>query len=147
MIINPQPSYLRLDKSLELDANKKIKTIYPGKWIFYSNSKKRRKKLILSTGSVFKECYKILNKNYDWATIPIWGMKYKGQQLKNLKKYKEVVTVENHLQDGGFGSWINESLTQKKNKGNMRILSKFLDNRVIGKVGSEEFLNSNYGIK
>ena len=147
LLKNPQPSYLRLDKSLELDVNKKIKFIYPGKWIFYNNSKKKTKNLILSTGSVYKECEKLLNKNYDWATIPMWGMKYKSQQIKNLKKYKEVITVENHLQDGGFGSWISESLTRNKNKANIKILSKFLDNKVIGKVGSEEFLNSNYGIK
>ena len=149
LLKNPQPSYLRLDKSLELDCDKKISSINPGKWIFYKNKNKKNKNLILSTGSVFKDCEKLFNKskNYDWATLPMWGMKYKNQQTGNLKKYKKVITVENHLQDGGFGSWLCESLTQKQNNIQTKITSKFLDKKVIGKVGSEHYLNSKYGLK
>ena len=147
LLKNPQPSYLRLDKSLELDCNKKIASINPGKWIFYKN--KKNKNLIISTGSVFKNCeiLSVKNNDHDWATLPMWGMKFKNQQIKNLKKYKKVMTVENHLQDGGFGSWLSESLTQKKNKIQTKIVSKFLDKKVIGKVGSENHLNSRHGLK
>ena len=145
---NPQPTYLRLDKSLELDTKKKISKIYPGKWIFYKN-KNKNKNLILSTGSVFKNCEKLHNKskNYDWATLPIWGMQFKYQQTKYIKRYKKVITVENHLQDGGFGSWLSESLTKNDNKIGTKIISKFLDKKVIGKVGSEKYLNLKYGLK
>ena len=86
------------------------------------------------------------NKNCDWATLPLWGMKYKNQQIKNLKKYKKVITIENHLQDGGFGSWLSESLTKNKNSIKNRIISKFLSEKVIGEVGSENYLNSKYGL-
>ena len=146
---NPQPSYLRLDKSLELDCSKKIPSINPGKWIFYKRNKSKSKNLIISTGSVFTNCKRLSlkNKNYDWVTLPIWGMKFKNQQIKNLKKYKKVITVENHLQDGGFGSWLSETLTQKQNNIQTKIVSKFLDKNVIGKVGSEKYLNSRYGLK
>ena len=147
LLKNPQPSYLRLDKSLELDCYKKIASINPGKWIFYKN--KKNKNLIISTGSVFTNCEKmsVKNNDHDWATLPRWGMKFKNQQIKNLKKYKKVMTVENHLQDGGFGSWLSESLTQKQNKIQTKIVSKFLDKKVIGKVGSENYLNSRHGLK
>jgi transketolase len=147
LLKNPQPSYLRLDKSLELDCKKKIPSINPGKWIFYKD--KKNKNLIISTGSVFKNCERLSAKNndHDWATLPMWGMKFKNQQIKNLKKYKKVITVENHLQDGGFGSWLSESLTQKQNDIKTKIISKFLDKKVIGKVGSENYLNSRYGLK
>ena len=149
LLNNPQPSYLRLDKSLELDCNKKILSINPGKWIFYKRNKSKSKNLIISTGSVFTSCKKLYlkNKNYDWATLPIWGMKFKNQQIKNLKKYKKVITVENHLQDGGFGSWLSETLTQKQNNIQTKIVSKFLDKNVIGKVGSEHYLNQKFGLK
>jgi len=149
LLNNPQPSYLRLDKSLELDCNKKILSINPGKWIFYKSNKSKSKNLIISTGSVFTSCKKLSlkNKNYDWATLPIWGMKFKNQQIKNLKKYKKVITVENHLQDGGFGSWLSETLTQKQNNIQTKIVSKFLDKNVIGKVGSEHYLNQKFGLK
>lgn len=148
LLKNPQPSYLRLDKSLELNSNKKILNMFPGKWIYYKN-KVTNKNLILSTGSVFENCKKLYEKHkeYNWATLPLWGMKYKNQQAKKIKKYKKIITVENHLQDGGFGSWLTESLTQNDNNIKTKIISKFLDKKVIGQVGSEKYLNSKYGLK
>lgn len=93
-----------------------------------------------------KNCKKILKskRNYDWATIPMWSMKSKKSQLKKIKKYNNILSVENHLQDGGFGSWLNESLIQQKSV-NLNIIfrSKFLNSKVIGKVGSEDYLNKN----
>ena len=142
---NPQPSYLRLDKSLELNSKNKIPKLNPGKWIFYNKSKKN-KNLLISTGSVFKNCINLSNKGkkQDWATLPIWGMKVKNQQVKKLKKYKKVITVENHLQDGGFGSWLSESINQKENNIKTKIISRSLNKKVIGKVGSEKFLEKKY---
>ena len=87
------------------------------------------------------------NKNCDWATLPMWGMRYKKEQTNKLKYYKKVVTVENHLQDGGFGSWLSESLTKNNNSAHTKIMSKFLDHKVIGQVGSEQYLNLKYGLK
>ena len=145
---NPQPSYLRLDKSLDLNCEKKISSINPGKWIFYKNNK--NKNIIISTGSVMKNCKKILKskRNYDWATIPMWSMKSKKSQSKKIKKYNNILSVENHLQDGGFGSWLNESLIQEKSVNlNISFRSKFLNSKVIGKVGSEDYLSKKYGLK
>ena len=45
--------------------------------------------------------------------------------------------MEDHLQDGGFQSWILESL---KNNNQTRIISKSFNSKIIGKVGSEDFL-------
>jgi transketolase len=145
---NPQPSYLRLDKSLDLNSEKKIPSITPGKWIFYKNNK--NKNIIISTGAVMKNCKKILKskRNYDWATIPMWSMKSKKSQSKKIKKYNNILSVENHLQDGGFGSWLNESLIQEKSVNlNISFRSKFLNSKVIGKVGSEDYLSKKYGLK
>jgi transketolase len=143
---NPQPSYLRLDKSLDLNVIKKIPNISPGKWIFYKNN--GNKNIILSTGSVVKSCQKITRskKNYDWATIPMWSMKSKKSQSKKMKKYNNILSIENHLQDGGFGSWLNESLAQEKNFYiKTRVSSKFINYKVVGKVGSENYLSKKYG--
>ncbi len=142
---NPGPSYLRLDKSLEIDLNHKISNIKPGKWIFYK--RKNKKKIILSTGSVFEKCQKVLKEkpNYDFATIPMWSMKSKKNQIKDVMKYNQILTYENHLQDGGFGSWLNESISQKGKKINTRINSRYIDEKVVGKVGSEKYLDTKYG--
>ncbi len=142
----PQPSYLRLDKSLDLNSKNSRTYLSPGKWILKSKGRDP-KKLLVSTGSVQKDCINFLKKNYEynWFSIPIWGMNSKVKQFKELKKYKEIVTIENHLQDGGFGSWINEILSLRKN--NINIQNKFISSEVIGKVGSENFLNNLYGPK
>ena len=145
LLKNPQPSYLRLDKSLEINVEKKISSLSPGKWNYY-NRNKSNKILILSTGSVNNHCKKYLskNRNCDWATLPLWGMKHKNLQINKIKKYKKVITFGNHLQDGGFGSWLCETLIRNKTK--IKIESKFISEKVIGKVGSEKYLNQRYGL-
>ena len=82
------------------------------------SKQKTTKKLILSTGSTYNDCKNFIKKKlqYNWYSIPMWGMKVKTSQYKKLSKYNEIVTFENHIQDGGFGSWINEVLSVKKKK-------------------------------
>ena len=146
---NPQPSYLRLDKSLDLNINRKKKIFRPGEWCLKNNGKQPNK-LLLSTGSTHKNCLMYLKKknfNYTWYTIPIWGMKSKNNQFKKLSKYKEIITFENHLQDGGFGSWVNEIISTKKNKKKIFVYNKFISSKVIGKVGSNKYLDKLYGPK
>ncbi len=143
----PQPSYLRLDKSLDINIKKKNLKMKPGKWNFYINNRSNNT-LILSTGSVFKYCKKILdkNKNFNWATLPLWGMKYKSLKMNNFGKYKKIITVENHLHDGGFGSWLSEILVKNQQNKKIKLISKSLSKKVIGKVGTEEYLNFKYGL-
>ena len=109
------------------------------------------KKIIISTGSTSADCEKFLNKKnnskYSWYSIPIWGMKNKKKQIKKLYKYNEIITFENHMQVGGLGSWINEILSLKKVNNRVNILNKFISSNVIGKVGSENYLNKIYGPK
>ncbi len=147
LLKNPQPSYLRLDKSIELDIENSGTRIKPGEWNFYKKNN-LSKTIILSTGSVYNYCKQFLikNKNCNWATLPLWGMKYKNQQIKKLKRYNKIITVENHLQDGGFGSWLSESLIKNKQKIKTQIVSKFLSEKVIGKVGSENYLSNKFGL-
>ena len=61
-------------------------------------------------------------------------MKFKKNQNKNLQNFKKVIVVEDHLKDGGLQSWLNESFTNEK------LISKSINSKVIGKVGSKEFL-------
>ena len=76
----------------------------------------------------------------------MWGMKAKTSQYKKLSIYNEIFTFENHIQDGGFGSWINEVLSVNKTK-KILVQNKFINPKVIGKVGSENYLNKLYGPK
>ncbi len=72
-------------------------------------------------------------------------MKYKKVQFNQIKKWDKIVVLEDHLEDGGFGSWIKESINNNKIK--TYIISKSLSNKVIGKVGSEKYLLENYYLK
>ena len=145
---NPQPSYLRLDKSLDLSLKIKNQKIKPGKWIMHKKGNSK-KKLLISTGSTFNDCSKILlndKKNlYNWYSIPVWGMKYKSIQFNRLLDYNNIISVENHFQDGGFGSWINEIISSKNHKKKINILNKFIKKEVVGRVGSETYLNKKFG--
>ena len=68
---NPQSSYLRLDRSLNINSPTKVTLVKPGKWIFYKNTVS--KNIIISTGSVAADCKSILKSkiSYNWATIPM----------------------------------------------------------------------------
>tara|TARA_Y100000816_G_C26085808_1_gene572966 strand:- start:114 stop:1001 length:888 start_codon:yes stop_codon:yes gene_type:complete len=142
---NPQPTYLRLDKSLNISVNLKIKSLKLGSWVLHQKGT-HKNKILLSTGSTLKDCADLLlNDKRSWYSIPIWGMKNKSRQLKKLDKYKSIITIENHFQDGGFGSWINEIISTKFQKKRINVLNRFISKEVVGSVGSEEFLNKKYG--
>ena len=55
---------------------------------------------------------------------------------------KIAVPLENHLFDGGFGSWFNEAVLPNTNR--IKISNCFLKTNVIGQVGSEKFLIKEY---
>jgi transketolase len=143
---NPQPSYLRLDKNDHI--NKKFKKIKvgPGKIIKLVNG--NNKKIILTTGSVQNLAIRIRNKkfkNYSIYSMPIWGMKCKVKSRNLIKKFDEIITIEDHLHDGGFGSWVKECLINTNIK--TKIKSKFIKDSVINKVGSSDYLLNKYGPK
>tara|TARA_B100001540_G_C15659325_1_gene574780 strand:- start:269 stop:655 length:387 start_codon:yes stop_codon:yes gene_type:complete len=121
--------------------NKKKFVIKPG-YInkIYSGNKK---KIILTTGKVQELAKKINDKNYSIFSLPIWGKKTKNTTLRQLSKFSEIVTVEDHLEDGGFGSWINECLNKSKNK--INVINKFISDKVVSKVGSKNYLMKKYG--
>lgn len=149
LINNPQPSYLRLAKSGEPLIHQKTPKVKPGTWLKVYQSEKA-KNAILTTGNTLKMTMDYIKKNpeqnYDIFTLPLWGMKLKEYQYQYIEKYESVTTVENHLLDGGFGSWILESLpTHLKLRD--KIIIKALNYFICGKVGSEEVLHELGGLK
>ncbi len=143
IVKNPQPSYLRLDKDEIFQKNKRKISIKPGKIIkLYSGNKK---KIILTTGNVQEIAKKINTKNYSIYSLPIWGKKTKNETLNSIKKFNEIITVEDHFHDGGFGSWINECL--KKSNKKVNVCNKYISDKVISYVGSKKYLMKKFGPK
>jgi transketolase len=140
LIKNPQPSYLRLDKTHNYKIHTKLPKVSPGKWIKVFKNNKEKKIIYLTTGAVINYVKKkfFKKKNYSLYSLPIWGMKSKNKQHNFIKKYKKIIVVEDHFQDGGFQSWINESLNNKNCK--TKIISKSINSSVVNKVGSSDYL-------
>ena len=140
LIDNPQPSYLRLDKNSNYIIHNKIPKIYPGRWVEVLKANNNKDSIYLTTGAIIQ--YVINNffkkKKYSLYSLPLWGMKFKKNQFNYLKKYKKISVVEDHFQDGGFQSWLLESL--KKKSLETIVLSKSINYKVVGKVGSKEYL-------
>ncbi len=140
LIKNPQPSYLRLDKNSKYKIHKTLPKVAPGKWLKLYGDNDNRKITYLTTGAVISHVQKIfsIKNKYSIHSLPIWGMKAKKKQFNYIKKYKKIIAVEDHFEDGGFQSWLNESTNNKECK--TKILSKSINPSVIDKVGSQEFL-------
>ena len=82
---------------------------------------------------------------YALHSLPLWGMSTKASQSCQVKRYQCVTTLEDHLYDGGFGSWMRESL--ENNPALMtRIKVRALDSIVCGMVGGQNTLNQLGGL-
>ena len=53
-------------------------------------------------------------------------------------KYKKIIVVEDHFQDGDFQSWLNDSVNNKNRK--TYFLSQSISSFLVDKVGSKKYL-------
>lgn len=141
IVKNPQPYYLRLDKDEINNRDTNLKKVKPGHLnkIYEGN----KKKIILTTGNVQHIAKEINNKDYSIYSLPIWGKRAKKIALKSLLRFNEIITIEDHLEDGGFGSWISECLINTKKKINLK--NKFISDSAISQVGSKVYLMKKFG--
>tara|TARA_Y100000590_G_scaffold459562_1_gene616953 strand:- start:11499 stop:12392 length:894 start_codon:yes stop_codon:yes gene_type:complete len=149
IIKRSQPSYLRLAKSKNLILDKENINLKPGKWRAIVNKKNFIKKTFLTTGNTLSLAKELIlrkkYKDYSLFSLPFWGTKFKSMQANQIKRWKEIIVLEDHIEDGGFASWIKESLNNTNVK--TKIISKHIDKKVIGKVGSERYLLDNFCLK
>ena len=143
---NPQPSYLRLKKNGENNFDELITNIEDGEWICVKKGSSNKTFLTVSGG--LKYAMKAIEsekyENYSVHCMPVWSMTSKTKQDSQANSFEEIVTIEDHLLDGGFGSWLLEA-TNENNRQKIHI--KALSQEIIGKVGDEEFLNKIGGIQ
>ena len=138
------PSYLRLHKANEEILNPDNSEIKPGLPRFIAGSNES-KKIILTTGYAAHGAYKFLKASnqlskYSLQSVPCWGMKHKNYIAKYLSRFEEIITIEDHLKDGGFGSWILECVNESSNKQKVKI--KGFERNIIGLVGDENYMHN-----
>jgi Nucleotidyl transferase len=70
------------------------------------------------------------------GSMPLWGMGSKRSQATTAREFELVETMEDHLVDGGFGSWLMEADVT------MRLRAHALSATVCGTVGSQDMPNA-----
>ena len=151
LVANPQPSYLRLGKAGEPCFHTSPPDVAPGRWIRIADALETgaRAGCLLTTGATLglamcrqKAAY---YRGHSVFTMPLWGMRTKANQPAEVNAWPEVVTLEDHLTDGGFGSWLLESLPPKKGLRD-RLTCVALNSIVCETVGSQQTLNTLGGL-
>ena len=148
LLQNPQPSYLRIGKAGEPNIHKDIPSVNPGQWIEILRGSNR--KTFLCTGATMELAHNWIKGSVKYAdyslySLPLWSMQYKHMQAVQVMGWDSVVTVEDHLVDGGFGSWMLESLMNHPNLIG-RVSIKALDSIVCIMVGKQKTLNEAGGL-
>jgi transketolase len=147
LVKHPQPSYLRLGKAGEPSLHAAVPLLEPGRWLQIKRGpgiSKKIRRAILTTGAA-------LTAAMEWAaepgfadveiySLPLWGMSTKAVQVPQVRNFDQIVTIEDHLTDGGFGSWLCEAVAGDRTLAG-RLHTLGLDASVCGLVGSQATLN------
>lgn len=150
LVENPSPSYLRLGKAGEPNFHAVPPDVAPGSWlpVRAGEGEGEGKHALLSTGAGLQIAMEWSKEpryhNFDVYTMPLWSMADKLAQAERLAAYTEIITVEDHLQDGGFGSWLLEARALTGTSSVVRPVA--LSPAVCGTVGSQAMLNKLGGI-
>jgi len=145
---NPQPSYLRLGKAGEKSYHLDVPEIKPGMW-----QKIKRGQggagTFLTTGAALEAAIMLSEMTPETSafsinSLPMWGQGCKKIQEEQIESYDLIVTLEDHLKDGGFGSWLMESIEDKKNL--IKISIRALNSNICGVVGQQKTLNKMAGL-
>lgn len=150
LIQNPQPSYLRLAKAGEPCHHSAPPALAPGQWVPVKAGTSSNQDCLLTTGAPLDMAMRWTREHPAWFefavySLPLWGLKHKPSQPAQLAHWDRVVTLEDHLTDAGFGSWLLESTQQSPNLA-QRVTVRALDPQICGLVGSQTSLNSAGGL-
>lgn len=151
LVKEPRPSYLRIGKAGEPTIHAKPPRVLAGEWVPVSLcvDGHQRAKVLLTTGAVLPFALTLQKKpeyrDYSVYSLPLWGMTCKETQLAQVGMATDVITIEDHLRDGGFGSWLVEAMDNRADLSS-KIKSMALKSSVCGQVGSQSTLNAIGGL-
>lgn len=147
LVAHPCPSYLRLGKAGEPNFHTEPPEVRPGQWVNVRAGESDS--AIVSTGAGLQLAMEWA-KEHEYAntsvfTLPLWSMADKAAQVEQLRSHNQIVSVEDHLQDGGFGSWLLESASMDDSL-RCKIKPIALHPDVCGTVGTQNTLNKLGGV-
>ena len=143
LVANPQPSYLRLGKNGEPTFHGAPPELRPGVWLTLRPGLVGAP-VLLSTGGTLAQAMAwaqaIPGPALRVCSLPLWGMAWKQDQHLQLCGAERLITLEDHLLDGGFGSWMGEALMEHPIlRTRHRVMALHPD--ICGMVGSQGMLN------
>lgn len=143
---NPQPSYLRLGKAGEPVVHLEPVSIAAGELLFPFG--RNGGNLLLTTGAALHLASKALEdgpSGWTLASLPVWGESDKARIAAHLSAFQNILSVEDHLRSGGFGSFLNEALSDYGHwAGTLKSIA--LSHDVCGMVAGQEALNKAGGL-
>ena len=147
LVDNPQPSYLRLGKAGEPCFHAEVPEVAPGKWLALPRSGADAGPggaTILTTGATMELGMQLAAQVgfQDCAvhSLPLWGSRSKPMQAAACAQFDEIITLEDHLVDAGFGSWMMEALSAAGRSS--IVLPNGLSPEVCSMVGTQASLNA-----
>jgi transketolase len=145
LIDNPGPSYLRLGKAGEPKFHDMEPSVVPGTWVPVMTEGRDPNRIMLSTGAALGAALsRSAQSGHAVYSMPLWSMADKKSQAEQATGLQELVTLEDHLLDGGFGSWMAEALLGTEAIARLRPIA--LSERVCDMVASQATLNQLGGL-
>ena len=151
LVDHPQPSYFRLGKSGEKVFHKEVPVVSPGGWQSIRKGNDMNMN-VLTTGAILETVMRWSEfsdlPDFNVYSCPLWGMgdKNKSIEVAILENIRNLVSVEDHLLDGGFGSWFCEALLKHSLQSDINFSALGLSPDVCGEVGSQVWLNELGGL-
>ena len=150
LVRNPQPSYLRLGKAGEKNLHPDIPSnMGSGHWMPIKINKNSTHTYVTTGASaqiVSEWLKKNTNNSSNFYSVPIWSSKNRLTQVQKFREYKSITSVEDHLIDGGFGSWLLECLPAKTGLRD-KLDIRALNSDVCGMVGDQNYLHTLGGLQ
>lgn len=136
LVANPGPSYLRLGKAGEPRFHDSAPEVAPGRWVRVRDGDEDR--VMLSTGAALGAAIDRADGRAVYS-LPLWGMGAKPLQPEQIAARSAITTLEDHLPDGGFGSWLAETVAGTMDAAKIRPIA--LSSEICDTVGTQAVLN------
>lgn len=144
---NPAPLYLRLHKAGEKSLLSSCEEIQLGQLRKIWPTQKTNpddlsnKTCILCIGHIASKVLELCKANclqLPIYTVPLWGAAATQYFSRQISQYKTIITIEDHVLEGGFGSYTLEVVA--KYGLDIRVVPIAFQQEVVGKVAREETL-------
>jgi len=105
--------------------------------------------VFLTTGASLRYAVKAIDHplllgRWGVVSLPLWSEEKKSEIATELSLHGAIVSVEDHLTAGGFGSFLREAVADTVIQSRLKTVS--LDASVCGLVGKQDVLNSSGGL-